>query len=328
MKIGKLPENVLVRSVLRQVKHRRDEVLVGPSVGRDCAALQLKEDEVLVMSADPITGTTMDLGNHCIQVTANDIAAAGAEPIGVMLTIMLPEEIKEPEIRMLMKDIEAACEALKMEVLGGHTETTSVVRQPLVCVTGVGKMRRDVFEKTSVMRPHQDVVITKWIGLEATAILAKEKEEQLLTVFSPDFIDTGKKFASLLSVVPEAQIAMENGVSAMHDITEGGVFGAFWEMAEAGGCGLEINMKKIPIRQETIEICEFFGLNPYMIMSSGSMLMSTDEGEQLVRALAKEGIAAAVVGRTTDGNDRILRNGEEIRYLDRPQTDELYKVMR
>ena len=113
----------------------------------------------------------------------------------------------------------------------------------------------------------------------------------------------------------------------MHDITEGGVFGALWEMAEGAGVGLDVDLRKIPIRQETVEICEFFGVNPYLIMSSGSMMMATDDGYRLVQEMKRAGIEATVIGRTTDGNDRILRNGDDVRYLDRPQTDELYKVL-
>lgn len=177
------------------------------------------------------------------------------------------------------------------------------------------------------VRPGQDIVVTKWIGLEATAILAKEKEEELLARFSPDFIRTAQSFDLYLSVVKEAAVAKSWGVSAMHDITEGGVFGALWEMAEGSGVGLDADLKAIPIRQETVEICEFFGLNPYQIMSSGSMMIAADDGTGLVRELKKQGISASVVGRATSGNDRILRNGEDVRFLDRPQTDELYKVM-
>ena len=118
MKIGKLPESVLVRSILKQVKHRRDEVLVGPGVGQDCSCAAAEGGEVFVMSTDPITGTTKDLGSHSIHITANDLAASGAEPVGVMLTAMLPDTVEEPEIRRLMQDIERTCEQLGMEVLG------------------------------------------------------------------------------------------------------------------------------------------------------------------------------------------------------------------
>ena len=169
--------------------------------------------------------------------------------------------------------------------------------------------------------------MTKWIGLEATTILAKEREEELRKRFSAGIVDTAIGFDQFLSVVPESRIAMEHGVTAMHDITEGGVFGALWEMASGAGVGLEVDLKKIPIRQETVEICQYFDLNPYQIMSSGSMMIAADDGHELVRKLEKAGIHAAVVGRTNAGNDRILRNGEDVRYLDKPQPDELYKVL-
>ena len=327
MKIGKLPEPILIRSVLKQVKHRREEVLVGPAVGQDCAVVQVESDEVLVMSTDPITGTVKDLGSHSIHITANDLAASGAEPIGVMLTVMLPDTVEEPEVKKMMQEAEATCKKLNMEVLGGHTEITNVVRQPLISVTGVGKIKKSRVITTLQVQPEQDIVVTKWIGLEATTILAIEREEELRKRFSAGIVDTAIGFDQFLSVVPESRIAMEHGVTAMHDITEGGVFGALWEMASGAGVGLEVDLKKIPIRQETVEICQYFDLNPYQIMSSGSMMIAADDGHELVRKLEKAGIHAAVVGRTNAGNDRILRNGEDVRYLDKPQPDELYKVL-
>ena len=327
MKIGKLPEQVLVRSVLRQIKHRREEVLSGPAVGRDCAALKLKDGEILVMSTDPITGTVKDMGSQAVHITANDLAVSVAEPLGIMLTLLLPDTVEEPQIRAMMQEVESTCEKLGMEVLGGHTEITNVVRQPLISVTGVGKLRQDQMPDLSRVRPGQDLVVTKWIGLEATAILAKEKEEELLKEFSPEFVRTAREFDRYLSVVPDAGAAAAAGVCAMHDITEGGVFGALWEVAEGANVGLEADLKKIPIRQETVEICEVFHLNPYHIMSSGSVLAVTEDGPGLVRELERAGIPAAVVGRTTSGKDRIVRNGEDVQYLTRPQTDELYKVM-
>ena len=327
MKIGKLPEPVLIRSVLKQVKHRREEVLVGPAVGQDCAVVQVESDEVLVMSTDPITGTVKDLGSHSIHITANDLAASGAEPIGVMLTVMLPDTVEEPEVKKMMQEAEATCKKLNMEVLGGHTEITNVVRQPLISVTGVGKIKKSRVITTLQVQPEQDIVVTKWIGLEATTILAKEREEELRKRFPAGIVDTAIGFDRFLSVVPESRIAMDHGVTAMHDITEGGVFGALWEMASGAGVGLEVDLKKIPIRQETVEICQYFDLNPYQIMSSGSMMIAADDGHELVRKLEKAGIHAAVVGRTNAGNDRILRNGEDVRYLDKPQPDELYKVL-
>lgn len=326
MKIGKLPEPVLIRSVLKEVGHRREEILVGPAVGQDCAVFEGKEGEVFVMSSDPITGTVKDIGSHSVHITANDLAASGAEPVGIMMTVLLTPETEEAELKEIIRGVEKTCKELNMEVMGGHTEITHVVKQPLISITGIGKMKKEKVLTTASVKPGQDIVITKWIGLEGTSIAAKEREEMLLEKFAPSFVQTAKEFDRYLSVVPEAKIAGEWGVSAMHDITEGGVFGALWEMGSGSGVGLDIDLKKIPIRQETVEVCEVLGLNPYILMSSGSMMIAADDGHGLVRKLEQAGIAASVVGKATAGKDRILRNGEDTRYLDKPQSDELYKI--
>ena len=194
MKIGKLPEPVLIRSVLKEVQHRRPEVLVGPAVGQDCAVLEPAEGDVLVFSSDPITGTIKDIGSHSVHITANDLAASGAEPLGIMVTILLTPETEESQLKEMMRGLESACEQLNIEVMGGHTEITDVVKQPLISITGVGRIRKEEVLTTSAAKPGQDVVITKWIGLEGTSIAAKEKEEKLLERFAPSFVETAKRF--------------------------------------------------------------------------------------------------------------------------------------
>ena len=327
MKVGKVPENVLKRSVFKEIHTRRPEVLLGAGVGEDCAAVKLAPDETLVMSTDPITGTAKDIGTLAILITVNDLASSGATPVGVLLTVLLPESVEEPELRKMMPQVEAACAQADVQIMGGHTEVTPVVNQPVISVCGVGKVKDGRLISTAGARPGMDILVTKWIGIEGTAILAKEKEEELLAKFSAPFVEKAKALDVYISVQSEAAVAVRSGVSAMHDVTEGGIFGALWEMAEASGVGLEIDMKKIPIRQETVEVCEFFGLNPYQLISSGCMLMAALDGNTLVRELAKAGIPAAIIGKATEGNDRVLLNEEERRFLEPPKTDELYKAI-
>ena len=327
MKVGKVPENVLKRSIIRQLHTKREEVLLGASVGEDCAVLSLADDEVFVMSTDPITGTTQDIGKLAIVITTNDLASAGAEPVGVMLTMLLPEDYEETELKSLMQQLEAAATEANIQIMGGHTEVTTAVKQPIVTVCGVGKAKKGHLVTTGGARAGMDIIVTKWIALEGTSILAKEKEEELKSRYSESFIDIAKAFDQYLSVRTEAATAVESGVGAMHDVTEGGIFGALWEMAEASGVGLEIDLKKIPLRQETVEICEFFDVNPYELISSGSMLIATADGNALVRDIEKAGIKATIIGKATAGNDRILMNEDERRYLEPPKTDELYKVI-
>ena len=327
MKVGKVSESVLKRSILKQVHTKREEVLIGAAVGEDCAVLELSSDEVFVMSTDPITGTTKDIGALAVHVTMNDIASSGAEPIGIMLSVLLPESIEEKEIKDMMRQVEETCAKINVQVMGGHTEVTRAVNQPVITVTGVGKAKKGHLVTTGGAKPGQDLVVTKWIGLEGTSIIAKEKEEQLLSKFAPAFVDTAKGFDQFISVIPEAATAMKSDVTAMHDVTEGGIFGALWEMAEASGVGLEIDLMSLPVKQETIEICEFYDLNPYALISSGSMLIAADNGHDLVRALKKEGIFATVIGKATSGNDRVVINEDEKRFLEPPKSDELYKIM-
>lgn len=327
MKTGKVPESVLKRSVLRQIHTRREEVLLGAGVGEDCAALKLAEDEIFVISTDPITGTATDIGNLAIHITMNDLASSGAEPVGVMLTILLPEGSEESELKEIMGQIEKACAQGKVQIIGGHTEVTKAVNQPLVNVCGVGKAREGKLVSTAGAKPGDDILVSKWIGLEGTSIIAKEKEQELAGRYPMHFIQKAQEFDQYLSVLPEAAAAVRMGVSAMHDVTEGGIFGALWELAESSGIGLEIDWKKIPVKQETIEVCEFFGINPYELISSGCMLMAAPDGNALTRELEKEGIHAVIIRKATEGNDRVLLNEEEKRFLEPPKTDELYKVV-
>lgn len=326
MEIGKVPENVLKRSVFKKLTVKRPEVVVHAGVGEDCAVLAPTGD-ALVLSTDPITGTAKDIGKLAFHITANDIASSGAELVGLLLTIIFPPDNTEEELKQIMKDVTELAAEYNVEILGGHTEVSAAVNQTLVSVTGVGRIAPGKMITTSGLKPGQDLVVTKWIGLEGTSILAAEKEKELLAKLPAELVETARDFGKLLSVVPDGRVAMEIGVSAMHDVTEGGIFGALWEMAAASGVGLEVDLRKIPIRQETIEVCEVFDINPYMLISSGAMLIGTDHGSQLVEALKHAGIHGAVIGRATEGNDRVILNGEERRFLEPPKADELFRAM-
>ena len=307
MKIGKVQESVLKRSVLRQLKTRRGEIILGAGLGEDCAILAPGEGEIILLSSDPITGTGKDMARYGIHASANDIAASGGEPTAVLLTILLPPSCEEKELRELMAQAEETCASLHIQIAGGHTEVTDAVNRMVLTVTAVGKAAAGTAVATGTAKPDGDLVVTKWIALEGTSIAAKEKEEQLRTRFPGFLVEEAMAFDRYLSIIPEAAVAGKSGVWAMTDVTEGGIFGALWEMAESSGVGLEIDLKKLPIRQETVEICNFLDWNPYELISGGSLLI-------------------AAVGRTTRGKDRIVKNGEEKRFLEPAKPDELYQL--
>ena len=317
---------MLKRSVLKKINTHRREVINGAGVGTDCAVLSFGEGYDIVLSTNPVTAPIGDIGVYAIHTALNNIAASGAEPVGVMLSILLPEKSEESELLQMMEKAQDICRGCNTEIVGGHTEVIPNVDEPIVTVTGVGKRDTAPPGLLRGVRADQEIVISKWIGLEGTIRLARERREELCTRYPTRMIEEAAAYDKYLSVIPEAATAMKSGVCGMHDVSRGGIFGALWELAQRAGVGLEIDLKKIPVKQETIEICEFFGLNPYELLSGGCLIMTADDGEALVTALGREKIPSVIVGRTTGGNDRVIINDEEKRYLDRPKTDQIYFV--
>jgi len=326
MKAGKLKESAFKRSVLKQLHTRNRSTLIKPVVGGDFGAVLAGEQQAVVLSSEPITLTKDDIGSSAIIAACNDVACSGARPLGVSVTMLLPTSTNEDEIRALFKEMDVACEVCGVDIISGHTEISRVVKEPLIVASAVGTIEKESMLHSSKVLPGMDIIATKWVGLEGTAILAKEKEVALRTRYAQPFIDKAKTFDQMMSILPEAAVATKSGAGAMHDVSEGGIFGALWEFAQSAGVGLEIDLKKIPIRQETIEICEFFDLNPYKIISGGSLLIAAVDGNAVVLELEKAGIPAVVIGKATDSNDRVLINEEERRFLETTQTDELWNI--
>lgn len=341
MNSGKVPVNVLKRSVLRQLKNKRSEIANSAGLGADCAIFEPFSEGQLVTcvqegvvelccendlaEAEREDPSVMPM-RRFFQKCANNLATGGAEPVAAELVIFLPESVEEPELKALMSEAEGIAAELNIQIIGGQTRVSSAVRQPLATVTGygirkTGEVQMDVRKKLA----GQDIIITKWIGLEGTADLAARNQEGLLTRYPAYLVEEAAAFDRYYSILPEAATAVKSGGCTMHDISEGGVFAALWEMAEGAGVGLTIDMKKLPLRQETVEVCEFCNVNPYELRSGGSLIIASPEGTAVVEALAAEGIPAVIVGRFTDSNERLILNEDEVRYMDRPQRDEIYK---
>ena len=312
------------RSVLKKIKTHRKEVINGAAIGTDCAVLSFGEGYDIVLSTTPVTAPAEDIGTYAIPMALNNIAAAGAEPVGVMLSVLLPEQTEETTLQQMMEQAQDICHRCGAEIIGGHTEVTPTVGEPIITVTGVGKLDSTQAGVLRGIEADQDIVISKWIGLEGTIRLARGRKDELCTRYPVRMVEEAAAYDRYLSIIPEAATAMKSGVCGMHDVSRGGVFGALWELSERAGVGLEIDLKKIPVKQETIEICEFFGLNPYELLSGGCLIMTVKDGSALVEALEREDIPAVVVGRTTKSNDRVIYNEDEKRYLDRPKTDQIY----
>lgn len=325
MKVGKLSGDMLERMVLSTIRYKRDDVLVHAGLGEDCAVIDFGE-EVCLITSDPITGAVEGIGELAVHVACNDLAANGGTPVGVQIVLLLPEHTKEEQIQQIMEDIQLAAASLEVEVVGGHTEITSKVVDPVVSVTAIGRAAKDRYVTSKGANIGDDILITKGLGIEATAILARDFGHRLPFNVSSEEIHN---FTQQLSVVREGLLASEYGVNAMHDITEGGLLGAVREICQAAKVGAEIREGDVAIPQLTKAICEHFKLDPLKLLSSGSMLIVTPYGEGLIKELVKNGIPAFKVGRITDGDHPILiRASGDREAITSHVEDELWRFFR
>lgn len=327
MKIGKVPENVLKRSILKFITVKRPEVLQGAGVGIDTSVISLEKDEVFVTATNPVMADCGKNGLLSVERITNELASSGAKPIGITACALFPPNTEEEDIKFVFSELKAKCAERGLEITEAQSNISEAVNRPVLTVTGVGKALKGKTLSAKGAKPSDDVILTKWIGLSGTTVLAEKYEEKLLSKFPSKMVYDAKNMDKFLSVIPEAATALKSGVTATHNVTEGGIFKALWELAECSGVGLEIDLKKIPVKQETIEICNYFDINPYEMMSDGCLLITAKDGNRLVMDLKNEGIEASVIGKVTAGNDRVIVNGEGRRFLEPGKSDEIYSVI-
>lgn len=328
MNYGKLSEDIYERSVVKVIKNNSIEnkkLYNGAEIGNFCAISPYEDNRFV--SAQASAG-----GKHAIKrayEAALNVIAARGEPAQInayayaQITLFIPQRLREIKVREMFAETAKRAEELRIPIVGANIEVLPWIHMATAsCIVYAeghdhGKERRAV--------PGEDIVMTKWIGLEGTALIAKTDAEKLKTRYPSDIVDDAADFFKFLSVMPEAATAVKSGASDMQTVREGGIFGGLWELAARNGVGLVADLECIPVRQETIEVCEYFDLNPYELMAGGSLLITCQNGSALVKALADCGIASAVIGKTTQGNDRIIRHGEESRFLEPVRGDEIYQ---
>jgi hydrogenase maturation factor len=327
LRVGKVPNDVLKRIVYDHLGKNDPSVILGPSIGEDAALIELG-GKVLAFKSDPITGSVDEVGLLAVYVNANDIATRGATPRWFLQCILLPQDSSEIDINRIVSQIHDAARELGISVVGGHTEVTRGISRPIVVGSMIGTLPGSKFFTSSGAQSGDALYMTKGAGIEGTVILSSEGavKEKL----GVSFVSAAKALMPLINVVPEClALSAVESVSAMHDLTEGGVMGGVWELAEAASLGVELHLSEVPIMEETNQLCDALGLDPYRLISSGSIIFTVQpNGERT----AEE--ALRVIGVPTSKIGRMVAPAEGRRYLDLhgrwhrlspPSLDELWK---
>ena len=303
--VGKLDMEFLAALLEQYTRIDDERVVVGPRVGEDALVVDFG-DHLLVAKTDPITFATDEIGWYAVNVNANDIATTGATCRWFLATLLLPEgQTTKQLVEDIFAQLSQACSSLGIALCGGHTEITYGLDRPIVVGHMLGEVERDALVTTAGMRVGDDLILTKGIAIEGTAIIAREKADVLGKKFSSEFIARCQGFLHDpgISVVADAHLATAQAcIHAMHDPTEGGVATGLRELALASDLGLVVDEARLNILPETALLCAEFCLDPLGLIASGSLLMALapEDSAGVGEALRKAGIAASVIGKVVD----------------------------
>jgi hydrogenase expression/formation protein HypE len=328
--LGKLPADHLAR-LLAHYTPDDERVILGPGVGRDAAVISFG-DRLLVAKTDPITFASDEIGWYAVHVNANDVACTGATVCWFLATLLLPEFHTDAAlVDTIFEQIAGACADLGVGLVGGHTEITYGIDRPIVVGCMLGEVALERLVRPDMVHPGDVLIVTKGIAVEGTAIIARERNEELAG-FGKSFLERCRGFLydPGISVVRDAAVATGAGnVHAMHDPTEGGLATGLWELAEAAEGGLVVDEAAIPILPETQALCAQLGLDPLGLIASGTLLLAVapEDAAPILNALEKADIAATRIGVVTEREPGVvLQNSTGERPLPRFERDEIARL--
>jgi len=311
--VGKLDSDVLKRIVIDKIKYKNEDVKIRAGVGEDCAVVGYGDYDC-VISTDPITSSINDVGRLSIHISCNDIASNGVQPIAITLAVMLPKGTTEEDVDKIM----------------AQAAKSAAVNQPVIVSTAFGKVVANKSQSAADMRAGDVILMTKQAGLEGTGIICSDYEEELSKILSADELAHGKAMLDDVSVVKEGVIAGKIGTHGMHDVTEGGILGAVWEMCNISGLGVILDEDKIEVSEVTEKVCEHFSIDWKRLISSGCMIIvvSAEKANSICDELEKNGIKVSQIGMVTEASEGLMlrKSSGNIEEIEPPKTDELYRV--
>lgn len=321
IKSGKLSINQLEEIIFKNLGYERDDVITRPFVGQDCGCF-LGNEDIITVTSDPITATSEDMGRLAVIVNLNDIATSFATPLAITVTILAPVGTTQEEIKKLMSDISDECIKNKVQIIGGHTEVTSAVNKMIVSITAFGRIEKGKFNSISKVHSGQKIYMSKSISLEGIMIIVKEKKEELKNVLSQEEIQRAENFYDELSVAKDSYVLRNKDISFLHDVTEGGLFGAIYEMMRYCNKGCVINYNDIKINNITRKVCNYYKIDATRLISSGCMLIITDD----ILEEEIDGVSFTQIGVVTDEDMIFIKDGKTITITE-PDSDAIYEVL-
>ncbi len=272
-----------------------------------------------------IYGEQGNLGRYALAHCVNALAARGAEEFAAKAVFQIPADRENTFLYDLKKKWKKMADTLPFFLEIGEIEGGKCPAVSLPCALVTAEDRSGPAPPGAGEKP-ADLLVAGQAGLEGMLRIGEEKREVLARRFAPSFLRLAESAGERIFGLDTARAARRAGIPVICHVGQGGMFKALWDLSARTGRGLEADLKKIPVRQETIEVCELFHINPYQLTSAGCFLLAAADGEAAAERLARQQVEACVIGRFRGDNDKVIRNGEDVRFLDRPGPDEIWKL--
>jgi|SRR5271157_55735 len=337
--VGKFPIELIERAIYPKLGAKRAEVLVGPGHGRDNAVIQLGCSQVLIATADPLSVIPAlglkDSAYISVHLLASDLATCGFPPRFLMVNFSLPPQMKNREFEEYWTQIDSECKNLGIAIVGGHTG--KYVGSDYTIVGGGVMMTlapETEYVVSSMSRPGDSLIMTKGTAIATTAILARVFPKTIEKAYGASVLKKAQSYLQKFSVVEDALTAAsvglrDKGVTAMHDVTEGGLLGALYELSIASNIGIEIELSDVIVTEESKLVCDLFNLSPYSTLSEGTLIISvkSSAAEKVLRTLELKGIRSAIIGKVTEAEKgRWVKTGKKKERLRKPGSDPYWKA--
>jgi hydrogenase expression/formation protein HypE len=331
---GKIQNNFFKSRVFPYCGRKRAEVIVGPHYGVDVSIVKLGNGLAMAMTSDPLSLIpTLGLRESAwlsVQLMANDMATTGFAPTYAQFVLNLPATLSAQDFEQYWKYIHEYCDQLGIAITGGHTGRFEGLQST---VSGGGTMitiaaHQDMITSKGA-QPGDVILMTRECALISTAILALSFPETVKKACGEEIYAQGCDLFYQTSAVEAGLAAGEigkstRGITAMHDVTEGGVMGALYELAHASNCGLTIEENQIPVGNAQQKICDHFHIDPKYCVGAGAMIITAKANAcaLLLSHLEAKNIKASVIGKIVDPeHGLIIQNGEGQKPMTEPGAD-------
>jgi hydrogenase expression/formation protein HypE len=232
-----------------------------------------------------------DIGTLAVHGTINDLAAAGARPLWLSLSLIIEEGLPFETLDRVLASVASAAQDARVLVVTGDTKVVprGAADGLFLNVAGVGERLDPAPPGPSALRPGDEILVTGPIARHGVAVLAAREG---LAFDPPPRSDTAPLFRAV-----EALHTAEVPVRAMRDATRGGLAAVLHEWAEASGQTLAIDEGRLPVTPEVRGVCELLGLDPVHIACEGVMAVAVPArwSDAALAALQRVSQAAAAI---------------------------------